>query len=231
MKGQITNSLFDFWKEIGAKSAQHPRDRKIFKRVKHRFKLNCFPTQFTGRLRYAPVVLLFLSPGYSRHESSDFRKPKRAARHAKMRTGRELVWAKNEHASFWKWFRRITKVFDIKNDHDLRKYFAILNIGAYHSPSFHDTALLAALPSSRASLEWAQECLFPEAIKKRRVVICLRAAAFWGLKPGTSIGWLYAPRTNRGGFIRLKRGKAMRERIKRDVKFAIARAKRESLKR
>src|ERR1700737_12691 len=77
---------------------------------------------------------------------------------------------------------------------------SVLNIGAYHSKSFNDTPLLAVLPSSRMSIAWAQEVLFPQAIAGRRVVICLPAARFWGLELGKQYGKsLFAPDVTRAG--------------------------------
>jgi hypothetical protein len=78
----------------------------------------------------------------------------------------------------------------------------VLNIGAYHSKTFKDYSVLAALPSSRVSIEWAQTELFPEAEAGRRVVICLRSAAFWGLERGRAYeGTLFAPEVTRSGIL------------------------------
>jgi hypothetical protein len=95
----------------------------------------------------------------------------------------------------------------------------LLNIGAYHSKTFADAPLLAALPSSRASISWAQDVLFPEAEAGKRVVICLRSARFWGLKAGRQYGIsLFAPHVTRGGH--MKHGK-MRKRIIESVRAII----------
>lgn len=97
---------------------------------------------------------------------------------------------------------------------------AILNIGAYHSKTFADVPLLAALPSSRVSLDWAQRVLFPQAIAGNRIVICLRAARFWGLKEGKSYGEaLFAPPVTRSGY--MKHGR-MRRIVIREVKDMLA---------
>jgi len=45
----------------------HPVDRKVFERMdphKHGFRLDCLLSSFGGRLRDAPVGLLYLSPGF-----------------------------------------------------------------------------------------------------------------------------------------------------------------------
>ena len=98
-----------------------------------------------------------------------------------------------------KWWTERTRCFGL--DHAvIARHVAILNIGAYHSKEMNDTELLAALPSSRVCLDWAQGVLFPEAESKKRVVICLRAAKFWGLKSGQRYeGTLFAPPVTRGG--------------------------------
>jgi hypothetical protein len=59
-----------------------------------------------------------------------------------------------------------------------------------------------ALPSSRVSLAWAQEKLFPEAEAGKRIVICMRSATYWGLETGRKYkGTLFAPPANRGGHL------------------------------
>jgi len=89
---------------------------------------------------------------------------------------------------------------------ELREKIAVLNIGAYHARRFTAWPLLAALPSSRVSLDWAQSDLFPQAIKGRRLVVCLRASRFWGLgEAGKSPRFgeaLFAPATTRHGHMR-----------------------------
>jgi hypothetical protein len=83
------------------------------------------------------------------------------------------------------------------------KCVAGLNVAPYKSKTFSDTHLLAALPSSRISLDYAQSVLFPEAEAGKRVVVCLRAHRFWGLEPGQHYGkQLFAPRCTRGGHMR-----------------------------
>jgi hypothetical protein len=100
----------------------------------------------------------------------------------------------------------------------------VLNIGAYHSKTFTDYPLLAALPSSRVSIDWAQSVLFPQAMRGERVVVCLRSAHFWGLAAGNQYGQsLFAPSVTRRGDIMKKTAeqKRMRQAIIRAVKRAI----------
>jgi hypothetical protein len=79
---------------------------------------------------------------------------------------------------------------------------ALLNIGAYRSADVRSFASLLALPSSRVSLGWAQEVLFPDAEAGRRIVVCMRSASYWGLEQGRRYeGTLFAPRVNRSGYL------------------------------
>ena len=87
---------------------------------------------------------------------------------------------------------------DVRYYEEIKRHFATLNIGAYHSKDVKSYASLLALPSSRVSLSWAQNHLFPEADAGRRIVICMRAAAFWGANPVlvTDKGWQLRFRTD-----------------------------------
>jgi hypothetical protein len=62
------------------------------------------------------------------------------------------------------------------------------------------------LPSSRVTLDWAQGFLFPQALRRERIVICMRSAAYWGLEAGKKYrgSWLFAPDTTRNGYLKQK---------------------------
>jgi hypothetical protein len=109
-------------------------------------------------------------------------------------------WQRNEPLSdsYTNWFKSRTRSFGEWDN--VRHKVAILNIGAYHSKTFKDHSVLAALPSSRVSLEWAQSERFPKAEVGKRIVICMRSASYWGLEYGKQYhGCLFAPLVNRGG--------------------------------
>jgi hypothetical protein len=88
----------------------------------------------------------------------------------------------------------------IKNFGDyetVKDEIALLNIGAYHSKDVKSFGSLLALPSSRVSLGWAHDVLFPDAEAGKRVVICMRSASYWGLEQGRQYeGGLFAPQVN-----------------------------------
>jgi hypothetical protein len=61
-------NIFKFWSRIGRGEKIYPADRSAFARMnakRHGFRLDCLPYAFSGRLRDALVVLLYLSPGFS----------------------------------------------------------------------------------------------------------------------------------------------------------------------
>jgi hypothetical protein len=222
------DDIFEFW-DI-AKSGilapankgpfPHPLDRDVLDRAPHRFRTECLPNTFMGPLRNAKVVLLFLSPGFSESDVDHAQTKEGRDYHSRQWTGKAALPTEDEHASANRWLARALKQFDVKVE-DVANQLAILNIGAYHSAKFHDRHMLAALPSSRVTLGWAQSVLFPEAIKGRKTVICLRSPKFWGLTAGKRYGEaLFAPRcTARGDMCRKdQRDKRMRNSAVKSVR-------------
>jgi hypothetical protein len=71
-----------------------------------------------------------------------------------------------------------------------------------HGLSSDALGSLLALPSSRVSVGWAQDALFPDAEAGRRIVICMRSASYWGLEQGRNYEGttLFAPEVNRSGY-------------------------------
>ena len=214
----MTTDIFTFWSGIELRDGKHPADHAVLSRVVSNFDFGCLPAAFDGPLRTAPVVLLYLSPGLS--ETQDHADAKSKAGRARYRhrwAGNSPLPGPKEHEPAWNWWKSRSPCFG--DWQGLRDKIAVLNIGAYHSKMFADAPLLAALPSSRVSLGWAQDVLFPEAIAGRRVVVCLRAARFWGLKEGERYGLsLFAPPVTRAGH--MKHGE-MREEVIRAVKRAL----------
>jgi len=200
--------IFEFWSRMQRGETIHPADKVVFARInsqvksagreKNKFQTQCLPGCFSGRLRTAAVVLLYLSPGYSRQDEKDAASDEGRDYYFRKWQGNEPLRTSGGEGE--KWLRSRTRTF---GDYEaVRNHLAILNIGAYHSKVISDYATLTALPSSRVSLDWAQNVLFPEAERGERIVICMRAAAYWGLKTGESYGQgLFAPAVNRSGYL------------------------------
>jgi hypothetical protein len=190
--------IFEFWAEIHPAEFVHPADRGVFDRVKkHLFDLKCLPACYGGPLRTAKVVLLFQSPGLSEQDRIEAARPDIQDYYVRRRAGDEPF--RGPESPGYKWLMNKTKCFGHWEE-PLSSKLAILNIGAYHSKAFGDIPLLAALPSSRVSIDWAQQVLFPQAMRGEKVVICLRSARFWGLEEGNQYGQsLFSPDITRGG--------------------------------
>ena len=193
----MTTDIFEFWSRMKFGARVHPADQSIFARMeplRHGFQLECLPACFAGPLKTAPVVFLYLSPGYEKGEETKARLKETQRRYFVRWQGEELL---PEHH----WFISRTKRFGSYDS--VRKKVAVLNIGAYHSRTMDSYGSMLALPSSRVTLDWAQSVLFKEAERGKRIVVCMRAAPYWGLEAGKSYdGHLYAPRTVRSGFLR-----------------------------
>jgi hypothetical protein len=127
--------IFEFWSKIGRGEKIHPADRSAFARMdakRHGFRLDCLPAAFGGRLRDAPIVLLYLSPGFSQADLAA----------AKTNEGKDFYvrrWQGYEPAAT-SWTRSRTKNF---GDWEIvRQKVAVLNIGAYHSTNVRSYASL-----------------------------------------------------------------------------------------
>jgi hypothetical protein len=212
----LSRDLFQFWSEISDDAFEHPEDRHVLQRVETKFARNCLPQAYRGRLRTAAVVLLFLSPGLDSGDAAHCSTPKGRLYYAHQRGGECDLPEENEHPSAYKWLTKILRQFDIDYE-EARSSVATLNIGAYKSESFVDWPMLAALPSSRVALDWAQSVLFPRAEAGERVVVCLRSPRYWGLG-GEPVGSLFCPPCGRNAFMNHCE---MRERVKVAVKTAI----------
>jgi hypothetical protein len=198
---RMQQDIFQFWESVPGSALRHPADIRVLDRVEHTFDLQCLPTPFFGPLRTAEVVLLFLNPGL---RDVDIQHAKTAAGqdlYRRQRDGLAPLPTRSEHESWWKWWRGRVGQLGYRQPDEARNSVAVLNILPYKSKDFRDPDIVAALPSCRNCLEWAQSHLFAQAEAKQRVVICLRSAARWGLKTGGEQGYLFAPQVTRGGHI------------------------------
>ncbi len=216
--------LFKFWSRIGPAETVHPDDRDVWMRAAHHFERGCLPTPYMGKLKTAAVVLLYLSPGFDQADTNEAKTRVGQKRHRLERTGSAPLPDADQLELANRWIVDRTHCYD-RPWTVIREHVAVLDISPYHSRQFKDGPLLAALPSSRVALEYAQSVLFPDACSGsgRRVVVCLRGAPYWGLAAGKRYGRaLFAPRTNRSGH--MEHGE-QRETIIRVVRRAIDRGR------
>jgi hypothetical protein len=194
----VSQDIFEFWSQIARGEHIHPADKRVFSRMrpeKHGFRLDCLPGCFGGRLRDAPVVLLYLSPGFGEQDVIDAKTDERKDYYVRRWRGYEPI---RNIESNW----MLSRTRDFGDYNAVKDKIALLNIGAYHSVDVRSFASLLALPSSRVSLGWAQDVLFPDAEAGKRIVICMRSASYWGLEQGRKYdGTLFAPKVNRSGYL------------------------------
>lgn len=195
---EMPPSLTEYWSQLAAADRVHPDDRLAWGRLSPSFANACLPTPYYGRIIDAPVVLLFLSPGLSPNDPIEAESDAAQTRYVRIRAGSAPLPSKEEWPDFWRWVAPRLRAFG--EPMALRERVAILNISGYKSKDFHDYPALAALPSCRFSIDWAQRVLFPAAEAGERVVVCLRGAQWWGLEAGRAYsGTLFAPAVNRAG--------------------------------
>src|SRR6185369_4183154 len=144
----MTVDIFDFWSLLDPTQKIHPDDAAVFGRIPNRergFDLKCLPVPFYGRLRTAPVVLLFASPGVSKFDYKEAKSHEAQQRYAIDRKGCSDLPDNEQMPTRWGWWTRITNQFC----HDwkaLQSKIAFLNISPYHyEGSIKHRHLLAAL--------------------------------------------------------------------------------------
>ncbi len=58
--------MFKFWEGVSPSTKVHPKDAAVFEEnEEHNLELECLPNPYYGPLRTAPIVLLYLNPGFS----------------------------------------------------------------------------------------------------------------------------------------------------------------------
>ena len=86
----MPTDLFRFWAECLPEARVHPQDAATFGRAGDiGFDLRCLPSNVWGPLRNAPVVLLYLTPGFSPTD-------------ARRRPGFEPLDSQEEHEAGWR---------------------------------------------------------------------------------------------------------------------------------
>lgn len=124
--------IFEFWSKMKRGERIHPADISVFERMSagaHGFNLKCLPAAFGGRLRTAPVVLLYLSPGFSPRDLKDAITNDGQDYYFRRWSGDEPLREITSESTNWVISR--TKSFGPFDA--IRDKVAMLNIGAYHS--------------------------------------------------------------------------------------------------
>jgi hypothetical protein len=151
VNSETEESLFKFWEGVSPDTKVHPKDAAVFEENgNHNLELECLPNPYYGPLRTAPIVLLYLNPGFS--EEKDLAE-------AQTEDGRQFYWRQRQgneplrsqlnlkDKSWW-----VSRTRHLHSDPEyLRHKLAVLELCAYHSKSFSDGAMLSKLPSSQVA--------------------------------------------------------------------------------
>src|SRR5919106_6532092 len=108
---RMPTDIFGFWTGIRLKCGAHPADYEVLSRVRHNFDLSCLPACFSGCLRTAPVVLLYLSPGLSEFDYTDAKTRAGRARYRRRWRGCEPLPGPDDHQRAWRWWKSRTACF------------------------------------------------------------------------------------------------------------------------
>jgi hypothetical protein len=202
----------------------HPDDADALRSNSHGFELRVGVGAWMGPIRSAPVVLLYLNGGLSDPEQVIRASQDTETREETIRTlhGSAPLFSFKTDPGGRKWTTARLGQFGVTYDSAASKV-AFVNLMPYKSRNGSENEhMIQRLKSSCLVRQWANDTLFPEARRGERVVVCMRSATQWGLQTGTTgtkYGEsLYAPKTNRSGFMhhgpmREEITKAVRQRV------------------
>jgi hypothetical protein len=160
-----------------------------------------------GAARDAQITLLYANGGRSPEDCNVGAIKAWLPSYAHHLSGEAPLPLFENHPPARKWTQAHIKAFGMPYE-DARTKIAFLNIVPYKTWDTADWGrkevrdLIEELPSVLAMRRWLHDVLRPDAIDGKRLVVCLRSAALWGLGAGeASKGGLFTPRPNRGGFL------------------------------
>jgi len=162
--------IFDFWKKLPDKSCVHPEDLEVVEKCNGVFELHVPPGHINGQLKTAPVIALFLNPGFEDEKC------------------RELLFKQIEGESdfpLWfnrwrQWFIPRVKIGDM-TEAEIAKNVSIFNVCSYASKDAKllTPAILKKLPSTQVAIKYLHEVLIPQAQRGERFIVVCRAAWAW----------------------------------------------------
>lgn len=191
--------IFEFWKELPEKSCIHPKDMDAINRHEGVFELDVPPGHINGQLKTAPVVALFLNPGFEEEDKNSFENEK----------FRELLFKQIQGESdFPLWFGRWKKWFlpRVKiggmTEEQIANNVSIFNVCSYASK---DAKLLTPstiekLPSSQMAINYLHNVLIPQAQRGERFIVVCRAAWAWNIDRSIECDNIKFVKNPRGGY-------------------------------
>jgi hypothetical protein len=132
--------IFEFWPRIKRGERIHPADREVFGRIdaqRHGFQTRLSSPLLCRATEAASIVLLYLSPGHDEKTTDDAKTKEGKDHHFRTYKGDEPL---RDNGPGRKWVEGRTKIFG--SYETIKRNFALLNIGAYHSKDVKDYASL-----------------------------------------------------------------------------------------
>lgn len=211
--------IFDFWNKLKAQQCVHPEDANVLKKHPDTFELNIPPGHINGQFKSAPIIALYLNPGFEDEDRLSFDNAEY----------RELLFQQIQGENdfpLWferwkKWFIPRVRINDL-DDNQLAKNVAIFNVCAYASKDAKmlTPEIIESLPSSQVAIRYLHDVLIPQAKRGERFIVVGRGAWAWKLKPScdyecSNIRFVSSPR---GGYF----GPKIREEISQWLKSSNA---------
>lgn len=172
--------------------------KKSSRNTKNIFALDVPPGHINGNLRTAPVVVLFLNPGFEDEDKQVFEKE----------DCRILLFEPiRGESDFPLWFNRWRKWFlqrvklDGMTDEKIGKNVSIFNVCSYASRDAKrlKPSILNSLPSSQAAIEYLHEVLIPQAQRGERFIVVCRTAWAWKIDKSIECDTIKFVKNPRGG--------------------------------
>jgi len=170
--------LFEFWKDLPDKECIHPKDLDVINQNKGVFELHVPPGHINGRLKTAPVVALFLNPGFEEEDKQGFENEE----------CRKLLFEQIQGESDfplwfnrWKqWFLPRVKIGSMTED-QIAKNVSIFNVCSYASKDAKllKSSIIDSLASSQVAIQYLHDVLIPQAKRGERFIVVCRAAWAW----------------------------------------------------
>ncbi len=190
--------IFKFWEKLPHKECIHPDDKRVIEKHKDIFELHVPPGHVNGNLKTAPVIALFLNPGFEDQDKQGFEDE----------DCRALLFEQIKGESdFPLWFNRWRKWFlprvrlDGMSDEEIAKNVSIFNVCSYASKNAKllKPSILNSLPSTQAAIDYLHEELIPQAQRGERFIVVCRAAWAWKLDKSIECDTIKFVKNPRGG--------------------------------
>ncbi len=210
--------IFEFWNKLPNHECIHPEDKDVLNQYAGVFELDIPPGHINGQLKTAPVIALFLNPGFEEEDKAIFQNEGSRALLFDQISGKNdfPLWFNR-----WKkWFLPRVRIGNMTEE-QIANQVAILNVCSYASKDANllKPSILDSLPSTQMAIKYLHEVLIPQAKRGDRFIVVCRAAWAWKIDRSLECQNIKFVNNPRGGHF----GPEIREQIERWLKLRQAR--------